>query len=61
MPLYEYRCGNGHTMQTVRSIHEDEPALVECPQCSSPMHQVLGGVAITFKGKGFYTTDKGNG
>ena len=59
MPLYEYRCVNGHMMQEVRSIHEDEPAVVTCTECSSPMHQVLGGVAITFKGKGFYTTDKG--
>jgi predicted nucleic acid-binding Zn ribbon protein len=48
-------------MQTIRSIHDDEPAVVECPECLSPMHQVLGGVAITFKGKGFYTTDKGKG
>jgi predicted nucleic acid-binding Zn ribbon protein len=46
-------------MQTIRSIHDDEPAQVICTECSSPMHQVLGGVAITFKGKGFYTTDKG--
>lgn len=59
MPLYEYRCANNHTMQTVRSIHDDEPTEVICTECLSPMHQVLGGVAITFKGKGFYTTDKG--
>jgi putative FmdB family regulatory protein len=59
MPLYEYRCGNGHTMQTIRSIHDDEPAEVICTECLSPMHQVLGGVAISFKGNGFYTTDKG--
>jgi putative FmdB family regulatory protein len=60
MPLYEYRVCNGHTMQTIRSIHDDEPAEVICTECSSPMHQVLGGVAISFKGKGFYTTDKGS-
>ena len=60
MPLYEYRCGNGHMMQTVRSIHDDEPAEVICPECSNPMHQVLGGVAIKFNGKGFYSTDKGS-
>jgi putative FmdB family regulatory protein len=59
MPLYEYRCGNGHIMQEVRSIHDDEPAQVICTECASPMHQVLGGVAISFKGNGFYTTDKG--
>jgi putative FmdB family regulatory protein len=59
MPLYEYRCANNHITQTIRSIHDDEPAEVICTECSSPMHQVLGGVAITFKGKGFYTTDKG--
>ena len=60
MPLYEYRCADGHTFTVVRSIHDDEPAEIICTQCSGPMHQVLGGVAITFKGKGFYSTDKGN-
>ena len=59
MPLYEYRCVNGHIMQEVRSIHDDEPALITCTECNQPMHQVLGGVAISFKGNGFYTTDKG--
>jgi putative FmdB family regulatory protein len=60
MPLYEYRCAKGHTMQTIRSIHEDEPTLITCTVCTGPMHQVLGNVAITFKGGGFYTTDKGS-
>jgi putative FmdB family regulatory protein len=59
MPLYEYTCASGHIKKEIRSIHDDEPAEVICTECSSPMHQVLGGVAITFKGKGFYTTDKG--
>jgi predicted nucleic acid-binding Zn ribbon protein len=47
-------------MQTIRSIHEDEPTLITCTVCTGPMHQVLGNVAITFKGGGFYTTDKGS-
>lgn len=60
MPLYEYRCADGHTFTVVRSIHDDEPAEMICTECSQAMYQVLGGVAITFKGKGFYSTDKGN-
>lgn len=58
MPLYEYVCESGHTFKLVRSIHEDEPKDLKCPECQNSVRQVLGGVAIQFKGSGFYRTDK---
>jgi putative FmdB family regulatory protein len=58
MPLYEYLCEQGHKMTEVRSIHADEPAEVKCVECDKPMRQVVGAVAVSFKGSGFYTTDK---
>jgi putative FmdB family regulatory protein len=60
MPLYEYSCTNGHIKKEIRSIHDDEPAQVICQECEQPMRQVIGGVAIKFKGGGFYTNDKRN-
>lgn len=57
MPLYEYVCENGHNLKEVRSIHDDkEPT--ECPECGLKLRQVIGSVGITFKGTGYYRTDR---
>ena len=57
MPLYEYQCANGHTHIETRSIHDDrEPT--NCDQCGKPLTQKLGAIGVTFKGSGFYSTDK---
>jgi putative FmdB family regulatory protein len=61
MPLYEYACASGHIKKEVRSIHAEEPAEILCDECAKPMIQVLGGVGVSFKGSGFYSTDKGSG
>jgi putative FmdB family regulatory protein len=57
MPIYEYRCSNGHTFETMQSIN-DEP-LGSCEVCGAPAERVLSPVAVHFKGSGFYTTDYG--
>lgn len=57
MPIYEYACTNGHKTIDKRSIHDDrEPT--KCDQCGEPLTQQLGAIAVTFKGHGFYSTDK---
>ena len=57
MPRYEYQCANGHTHIETRSIHDDrEPT--KCNQCGEPLTQKLGAIGVTFKGSGFYSTDK---
>ena len=55
---YEYRCTECNSILTIeRSIHEDakDPG---CFDCHLPMSRVFDAPAITFKGRGFYTTDK---
>ena len=55
MPIYEYRCDNGHTFEAFQSMSED--ALEACEVCGAPAHRVLHAPAVHFKGSGFYTTD----
>lgn len=55
MPIYEYRCANGHGFEVFRSMSED--AVSECPECGAEVERVFNPVAVHFKGSGFYTTD----
>ncbi|HEU5143213.1 MAG TPA: FmdB family zinc ribbon protein, partial [Solirubrobacterales bacterium] len=55
MPIYEYKCDNGHVFDVIQKIN-DEP-LDECQECSAPARRVLHPVAIHFKGSGFHNTD----
>jgi putative FmdB family regulatory protein len=55
MPIYEYRCPNGHEFEVFQSMSED-PASV-CQECGAPVERVFHPVAVHFKGSGFYTTD----
>jgi putative FmdB family regulatory protein len=60
VPIYEYRCPNGHTFERFQSM--TAPAPEECDVCgASPVELVLYPVAIHYKGSGFYTTDYGKG
>jgi putative FmdB family regulatory protein len=55
MPIYEYRCENGHTFEVFQSM-SDEPVST-CEVCGAPVERVFHPVAVHFKGSGFYTTD----
>jgi putative FmdB family regulatory protein len=57
MPIYEYRCDNGHTFEEMQRM-TDEP-LSSCPTCGAPVARVFHPVAVHFKGSGFYSTDYG--
>ena len=57
MPIYEYRCDNGHTFEVMQRMSDDP--LTECSQCGAPIQRVFHPVAIHFKGSGFYNTDYG--
>jgi putative FmdB family regulatory protein len=57
MPIYEYRCDNGHTFEVMQRM-SDEP-LTACTVCGAPVQRVFHPVAVHFKGSGFYTTDYG--
>jgi putative FmdB family regulatory protein len=57
MPIYEYRCENGHTFEVMQKM-TDEPVST-CSTCEAPVQRVFHPVAVHFKGKGFYNTDYG--
>ena len=59
MPLYEYRCENGHTFDALQKFSDDP--IANCEICGAPAQRVLHPVAIHFKGSGFYSTDYGRG
>src|SRR3954451_5575620 len=57
MPIYEYRCENGHIFEVMQRM-TDDPVSV-CSTCEAPVQRVFHPVAVHFKGKGFYNTDYG--
>jgi|SRR5215203_5647022 len=57
MPIYEYKCENGHVFDAIQKM-TDEP-LRECQECGAPAARVLSAPAIHFKGSGFHNTDYG--
>ena len=58
MPIYEYRCPNGHEFEVVHRM--DDPAPEKCEICGAgPLVRVFHPVTVFFKGSGFYSTDYG--
>jgi putative FmdB family regulatory protein len=57
MPIYEYKCDNGHVFDVIQRM-TDEP-LTSCEECGAPAVRVLTPPAIHFKGSGFHNTDYG--
>ena len=60
MPIYEYRCPNGHIFDLFQRM-TDAPAQVCEVGGEGPVTKVLYPAAIHFKGSGFYSTDYGRG
>src|SRR3954469_1706025 len=60
MPIYEYKCPEGHVFELFQRF-ADAP-LEACQVCgASPVVKVLYPAAVHFKGSGFYSTDYGKG
>jgi putative FmdB family regulatory protein len=58
MPLYEYKCPNGHLFEVIHGMTEPSPET--CEVCgAAPLQRVLHPVAVHYKGSGFYSTDYG--
>jgi putative FmdB family regulatory protein len=57
MPIYEYKCDNGHTFEVTQRMTDE--TLTSCSTCDAPVQRVFHPVAVHFKGSGFYTTDYG--
>ena len=60
VPIYEYRCPEGHTFERFQSMTAPPPE--KCDVCgASPLELVLYPIAIHYKGSGFYSTDYAKG
>jgi len=60
MPIYEYKCPNGHLLEVFHGMSEPGPE--KCEVCgAAPLKRVLHPVAVHYKGSGFYSTDYGRG
>jgi putative FmdB family regulatory protein len=60
VPIYEYRCPNGHTFEVFQKM--SDPPVEVCSACGAgPVEKILFPVAVHFKGSGFYSTDYGRG
>src|SRR5205823_3223499 len=58
VPLYEYKCPNGHLFEVIHGMTEESPTA--CEVCgAAPLQRVLHPVAVHYKGSGFYSTDYG--
>ena len=59
MPIYEYKCDEGHIFDTMQKMSEDP--LTACIECGAPVKKLMQPVGISFKGSGFYSTDYSSG
>ena len=60
MPIYEFRCPDGHQFELFQRMSDPPPEV--CELCGKgPLTKVLHPVPIHFKGSGFYSTDYGRG
>jgi len=57
MPIYEYRCENGHNFDVMQRMTDDP--VQSCEVCGAPVQRVFHPIAVHFKGSGFYNTDYG--
>ena len=57
MPIYEYRCENGHLFEVMQKITDDP--VTKCEECGASVERVFSPIAVHFKGSGFYNTDYG--
>jgi putative FmdB family regulatory protein len=57
MPIYEYRCENGHLFEVMQKITDDP--VTTCSECGAAVQRVFHPIAVHFKGSGFYNTDYG--
>ena len=57
MPIYEYRCENGHLFEVMQKM--SDPPVTACKVCGASVQRVFHPIAVHFKGSGFYNTDYG--
>ena len=59
MPLYEFRCPNGHDFERFYRSINTAAAEERCPVCGAIAARQMSLAGLVFKGSGFYITDYG--
>jgi putative FmdB family regulatory protein len=59
MPIYEYKCEQGHVFDAMQKMADDP--LTSCIECGASVRKLMQPVGISFKGSGFYSTDYSSG
>lgn len=59
MPIYEYRCANGHQYERWESF--EAAAEHACQICDEVARRLITLPSVIFKGSGFYSTDNRKG
>ena len=57
MPLYDYKCENGHVFEVMQSFSSEPVAM--CDDCGISATRQISIPMVVYKGSGFYTTDYG--
>ena len=60
MATYEYSCKDCKTTITVERLVDAVETIPDCEYCGHKLTRVYSWGNTTFKGKGFYSTDKGD-
>ena len=57
MPIYVYRCSNGHTQEVYQRMGAPAP---DCPECSEPTERQITnfGLQRLWNGKGMWMLDR---
>lgn len=56
MPIYDYKCVCGHSIE-INHLMSHSPTIL-CFKCAKTMSKGVSSPVISFKGDGFYSTDK---
>ncbi len=59
MPLYEFRCPEGHDFEKFYRSIGTAATEEKCPVCGEVAARVMSAAGLVFKGSGFYITDYG--
>src|SRR4051812_531988 len=59
MPLYEFRCPDGHDFEKFYRSIGSAAAEEKCPVCGQTAVRLMSTAGLVFKGSGFYITDYG--
>jgi putative FmdB family regulatory protein len=59
MPLYEFRCPDGHDFEKFYRSIGSAAAEEKCPVCGKVAVRLMSTAGLVFKGSGFYITDYG--